>query len=277
MLRIVLCVIAFCLPLFLQARTLIFSPIPYRNTATLIENFSPIIDYLNEQLHIDIKIEIQPSYDTLLQKFKDDQIDIIVIGSLPLVNLMRSTSNAFPVVTFKEESGHSGYRCVLVKFKTDPLPDPSAYASMKVALTQPLSTCGYWMSDLMVRSTFKHPLDAMLYRYVNSHDDVALSVIRGEFLLGGMKDSVAQKYQSLGLEVIASSALIPGFSLVLNTHTLSSNQIESIKNILLETPPQRYHTWGKTTSYGMQEAHIQDYLDLDVPPLSDIPQKGNMP
>ncbi len=104
-----------------------------------------------------------------------------------------------------------GYRCALVKFAGDTL---SPKATLKVALTQPTSTCGYTKTKVLVNDYLHTNLDTMLYRYVGTHDEVALSIIRGDFQMGGMKESIAKEYASLGLGVypnnISHSRLFTG-------------------------------------------------------------------
>jgi phosphonate transport system substrate-binding protein len=116
----------------------------------------------------------------------------------------------------------------------------------------------------------------MPYRYVGTHDEVALSIIRGDFQMGGMKESIAREYASLGLEVIQTTPLIPGFSLVVNTQTLSLEQIEKIKSILLAAPKEVYQTWGKDIRYGMSETDMEMFRHLKSEiETFNVPQSGS--
>lgn len=262
--------------LSLYAKPIIFAPLPQSNTQKVFEDFNPMVLYLEKILNEHIEFRYEKQYDDIIEQFKANKIDIAYFGPLPFTVLQKRFPFATPIVTFHENDGKNGYRCVLVKFANDTVhfqenPRP------KVALTQPLSTCGYTKTKLLLKESYNQDLSKMLYRYLGKHDEVALSVIRGEFLLGGMKESIAQEYKSLGLQIVSTSPLLPGFSLVVNTQTLSSEQIESIKKALLSAPKEVYETWGKELSHGMSEPDLKVFQSLSVGILEfDVPQVGNL-
>lgn len=259
----------------LNAKPIIFAPLPQSNTQKVFEDFNPMILYLEKMLNEHIEFRYEKQYDDIIEQFKANKIDIAYFGPLPFVALQKKFPSALPIITFNESDGKSGYHCVLVKFAKDTV-HFQENPRTKVALTQPLSTCGYTKTKLLLKERYNQDLSKMLYRYVGKHDEVALSVIRGEFLLGGMRESIAQEYTSLGLEIIATSPLLPGFSLVVNTQTLSPEQIEAIKKALLSAPKEVYETWGKELSYGMNEPNHKLFNLLSAEILEfEVPQMGN--
>lgn len=263
--------------LFLHARPLIFAPLPLSNTQRVFEDFSPMTQYLEKNLGEHIEFHYEKHYDTIVTLFQENKIDIAYFGPLPFVSLQKTFPAALPLVTFHESDGAQGYRCVLVKFARDRV-DFTHSPRIKVALTQPLSTCGYTKTKLLLKEHYGKNLEDMLFRYVGKHDEVALSVVRGDFLVGGVKESVAHEYATLGLEIIASTEMLPGFTLVVNTQTLSASQIDTIKQTLLSTPKEIYQTWGKELSYGMSEANGALFKSLSHGLLEfDVPHTGNYP
>lgn len=274
MLRIlVLCTL--CAILHVNARPLIFAPLPLHDSQKAFEIFSPMIQHLENALGETITFRYEKKHDDIIALFAANQIDIAYFGPLPFSVLAKQSPFAQPLITFHEQDGSSGYRCVLVQFATSQL-NTKEPSGLKVALTQPLSTCGYTKTKVLLEETFGLSLDALHYRYVNQHDAVALNVVRGEFDLGGMKESIAKEHASLGLNIIATSPLLPGFTLVVNTRTLTSMQIETIKRTLLSTPKEVYSTWGKEISYGMSAAH-HELFNMREPLITtfDIPMQGN--
>ena len=262
--------------LSLYAKPIIFAPLPQSNTQKVFEDFNPMVLYLEKILNEHIEFRYEKQYDNIIEQFKANKIDIAYLGPLPFVALQKKFPSAMPIITFHESDGASGYHCVLVKFAKDSV-DFQSEPSPKIALTQPLSTCGYTKTRLLLKEHYNQDLSKMLYRYLGKHDEVALSVIRGEFLLGGMKESIAQEYKSLGLQIVSTSPLLPGFSLVVNTQTLSSEQIESIKKALLSAPKEVYETWGKELSHGMSEPDLKLFQSLSIGILEfDVPQVGNL-
>jgi len=270
-----LVVLSITLPL--NARPLIFAPLPLSNTQRVFEDFSPLTQYLEKGLGERIEFHYEKQYDTIVTLFQENKIDIAYFGPLPFVTLQKNFPSAKPLITFHENDGTQGYRCVLVKFAHDTV-DLTDSPRIKVALTQPLSTCGYTKTKLLLKEHFQKDLEKMQFRYLGKHDEVSLSVIRGDFLIGGIKESIAHEYATLGLEIIASTEILPGFTLVVNTQTLSTAQIETIKKTLLSTPKEVYQTWGKELSYGMSEANATLFNALSHDLIGfDVPHTGNYP
>lgn len=267
--------IALFIALSLEARPLVFAPLPFFNTNKVLEDFFPMVNYLEEAMNENISFHYEKKYDDLIAAFKANKVDIAYFGPLPFLTLQKSFPHALPIITFHESDGERGYRCALVKFAGDILAD-TPKKELKVALTQPLSTCGYTKTKVLINTYLHSNLDTMLYRYVGTHDEVALSIVRGDFHIGGMKESIAKEYASLGLEITQTTPLMPGFSLVVNTQTLSFEQIEKIKSILLRAPKEVYQTWGKDIRYGMSATDMEmfQHLRSDIGSFA-VPQSGS--
>jgi len=260
----------------LDARPIIFASLPHANIQRVFEDFSPMTNYLESALHEKIEFRYEKQYDDIIEQFATNKIDIAYFGPLPFLVLAKKFPSALPIVTFHESDGKNSYRCALVKFAKDTV-DFKTQPRPKIALTQPLSTCGYTKTKILLKDYYHQDLSKMLYRYAGKHDEAALGVIRGDFLLAGIKESVAQEYKSLGLEIVSVSALLPGFTLVANTQTLSPEQIETIQKTLLQAPKEVYETWGKELSHGMSKpdaalfnGHSMDLLEFDVPPSGNF-------
>ncbi|WP_373001622.1 PhnD/SsuA/transferrin family substrate-binding protein [Sulfurimonas sp.] len=254
-----------------EKRVIKFAPLPTKKASKNIEDFLPMNSYLKEKLSIDIKYVYKQDYQDILNGFKDGTIDMAYLGPLPFISLQKEYMFVKPIITFKQKSGSSKYRCVLAKFKNDKFDKEK---QIKVALTQPLSTCGYLMTNLLLKENFNIELKEQKYDYTMSHTNALISVVKGEFLIAGAKDSIAKKYESLGMEIIAQSRLLPGFSLVVNTQTLSKEQIKEIEDALLGLPQETYKSWKGITKNGIEKANIDDYNELNV--NFHIPKKGNM-
>lgn len=263
------------LSLHVEARPLTFAPSPLNDTQKIFEEFSPMINYLEEKLGEKIDFHYEKKYDDMITSFQENKIDLAYFGPLPLATLQQSCSSAVPLLVFNEPNGKSGYRCVLVQFAKDKI-NFQNNDSIKVALTQPLSTCGYMQTKILLKTYANKDIEEMKFNYLGNHDEVALSIIRGEFEIGGMKESIAKEYQSLGLKILHTSQMLPSFTLVANANTLSKEKIANIKKILLEIPREVYKTWGTNISYGFGETTIEDFNALKIDELQyNIPQKGN--
>ena len=251
-------------------KTINFAPLPTKKAEKNIAEFLPINSYMQEMLGVRINYIYKKDYQDILNGFEEGKIDIAFLGPLPFISLKKEYKFVEPIVTFKHQGGFAKYRCVLAKFKEDKF-DRSK--QIKVALTQPLSTCGYLMSNILLKKEFNIELKNQKYRYTMSHTNALLSVLKGESLLAGAKESIAKEYESLGIKIIAKSKLLPGFSLVANTKTLSKEQIQKLQTTLLGISDDKYKSLGGISIYGVEKSHTKDYESLDI--NFNIPKKGN--
>ncbi len=249
-----------------------FAPLPTREATNNIKEFLSMTYYLENKLSIDFNFIDKKDYQDILDGFEDQSVDLAYLGPLPLITLIKKYAYAEPIVTFKNKSGSSKYRCVLAKFKNDSFDKDKP---IKVALTQPLSTCGYFMTSKLLKDKFGIDLKQQKYHYTMSHTNALLAVLQGEFLIAGAKDTIAGQFESLGMEIIAQSDELPGLSLVANKKSLSAKQIDDIRNSLLAVPQETIKSWEGFMSHGMTKVSIKDYAaqNIDI----DIPQQGNIP
>jgi len=259
---------------FLEAKVgnvIHFAPLPTKSPSQNVKDFLPINKFLKEKLSLHINYVYKKDYQDILDGFKDGTIDMAYLGPLPFISLRKDYAYAEPIVTFKQSNGSSKYRCVIAKFRGDKF---DKNKQIKVALTQSLSTCGYLMTSILLKDKFHIDLKNQKYKYTMSHTNALISVVKGQFLLAGAKKRIAKKFKSLGMEIIAQSEFLPGFSLVVNTKTLTTKQITDIQNVLLDVPKEKYKSWGGISSNGLEKAHIEDYNSLYVD--FKIPKKGNI-
>ena len=275
LLKTIKIILLFALLSTLQAKdTIVFAPLPMENIKTVFTQFNPMIDYLSKKLNKKIILDYNTNYADILKKFKQGKIDIAYLGPLPYVALKKEYPLASPLVHFKNSEGHTFYTCSIITFATTST-RINNIVNKKIALTQPLSTCGYLSVNALLNKS-DNSLENNKYRYLNRHDSVALSVIKGEFDFGGVKNSIAKKYSNLGLKVISSTPLLPSFVLVGNEGTLSKKTLDNIQNIMTNVERDEYQLWGKNISYGCSKSKDTDYNGVrKLKKSMNIPSKGN--
>ena len=267
------------LPIMAQARTLVFAPLPMESRETVLKQFMPLARYLEERLGCTIVFDYSENYAQILEKFELGRLDLAYLGPLPYVSLRARDKMATPLVHFREASGDPLYTCAIVALADRRL-DLSRLENRRVALTQPLSTCGFLSTNGLLRGHGSR-LERNLYRYVKKHDEVAKAVVRGEFELGGLKTAIGRKYAHLGLSILAETPPLPSFALVGNSGSLSREEQDAIREILVGLDPlgrdrEMLSIWGENIRHGAVPAKDEDYEPVRVL-LGDsiIPEKGN--
>lgn len=254
--------------------TLVFAPLPIENRKTLFTQFDPMIKYLEGQLDKKIIIDYNKNYSDILEKFKQKKIDIAYLGPLPYIELKKYYSPALPLVHFNNSNGNKFYTCSLVTFATNDITIKNI-KNKKIALTQPLSTCGYLSVEALLKES-NNSLNHNKYKYIGRHDSVALSIIRGKYDFGGVKSSIAKKYSNLGLKELSKTSLLPSFTLVGNQKTISKKTLQKLVNVLKNTNKEELEKWGENISYGCSAAADEDYDSLrELKNNINIPIKGN--
>lgn len=234
----------------------------------VIEQCTPLLRYLEKALGIKTEIVYTPDYDEMILRFVQGEIDIAYLGPLPYVKLHNRFPDAQPLVRFLDKDGQESYTCSLVARKTNREDNVSTILKQAkhISLTQPSSTCGYLMTEKMLK---RHGLSLQkdkLYNYTGSHTNSILSVILGDTDVGGVKTSIAEKYLFHGLKIIETSETIPGFALVYNRQTLSKEMANKLKLALLKLHPLESpedaaitSSWGEQMKYGTKELTHADY------------------
>ncbi len=261
------------------AETIRFAPLPMQDRETIIKQCKPMIVYLEKNLHVQIIYDYSDNYSDLLDKFRRSQVDLAYLGPLPYVELRATYAHAEPLVHFKEKSGNASYTCAMATFP-DAGFEMQFAVNRKIALTQPLSTCGYLSVSGLMRN-HGSDLEANRYRYLGRHDAVALSIIQGEFEAGGLKSAIAREYAHMGLRIIAETDPLPAFALVGNAKTLTPERMFQIQSCLTILEPDgkdksQLESWGKNIRYGAVTASDDDYRPVrELLGYTKIPEKSN--
>ena len=229
--------------------TINFAPLPLTNKKNIYEQFYPFINYLEKKLDVKINLIYSESYNNIIKKFSENKIDLAYLGPLPFVKLKEIFPQAQAILYFNESKNSSKYTCSIVKFMKNE-------NKSKIALTQKLSTCGYLTMD----NFLNNKLENYEYRYLFKHDEVALSIIRGEYDLGAVRSSIYEEFKHLGLQEIKKSIPFPSFALVVNKSTISEDFIKRIENLLMNTNEEIFKNWGKFIKNGFSLANEDDYI-----------------
>jgi phosphonate transport system substrate-binding protein len=275
---------ALCLSLLgapVSAQTYVFAPLPMEEPEAVIRQYKPFLAHLERETGLHFQIAYSKDYAELLRKFRDGEVDIAYLGPLPYVELKATYPAAEPVVHFLERSGKAKFTCALFTAGED---NPKAKSGKaRVALTQPLSTCGYLAADALLEQQQHIDIELLRYRYIGKHDEAVLSVARGDFEWGAAKTSIVRRYENLGIRIVRETAELPSFSLVANSKRMPQQHLDAIRKALLNLRPlaspadaSYTTTWGENVRYGALPA-----TDADYDPVRKmrrnvrIPEQGN--
>lgn len=240
----------------LQARDyLVFTPLPMENSRTVVENSQGLAVFLESLLAKPVRIHYVADYDEILHQFARGEIDLVHLGPFNYVMLRERTNKVTPLVGVRERDGKDYYQCSLVS-SIDGVVD-IASIDTSFALTQPLSTCGPFMASYLLAQQ-GNQLARLQTAFLGAHDAVALAVLRQAFQAGTLSSTIAQKYQPLGLNVLAVSEALPLFVLALNSAHFSPQTIALLQDELVKLTPEQTASWGLGEK-GFVRTSDQDY------------------
>lgn len=274
---------ALCLSLLgapVSAQTYVFAPLPMEEPEAVIRQYKPFLAHLERETGLHFQIAYSKDYAELLRKFRDGEVDIAYLGPLPYVELKATYPAAEPVVHFLEKSGKAKYTCAL--FTAGEVNPKPISGKARIALTQPLSTCGYLAADALLAQQ-RIDIEQLRYRYLGKHDEAVLSVVRGEFDWGAAKTSIVSRYQNLGVRIIKETPELPAFSLVVNGKRMPQADVDAIRKSLLKLRPLTNQedanytaNWGENVRYGVTSATEADFDPVrKMRKNMRIPDQGN--
>jgi len=257
------------------AETLTFAPLPMESTYTVASQWQPFVEYIEQKLGLKLKFSYSSTNDEIVMKFASGELDLAYLGPLPYVKLKQIFPAADPIVIFKEKDGGTTYTCALISLAETNF-DFTRVKTKRVALTQPLSTCGYFAGQGIL-AQHGSSIEDNFYQFLGQHDKVALAVARGDFDIGVLKTSIAHKYNYMGVIVRAESPHMPGLAIVANSNRVSPQRITQIRQALLAADEKTRQSWGENIRYGVVPAKDSDYEGMRQLPMPlTFPNQGNI-
>lgn len=251
----------------LQKRSLEFAPLPIASEPVLQNGFSPFVRYLEKATHLPVNLKITSSYHQLREGLLNNEIDLAMLAPLPYVEISALKAEIVPVVAFVNQQGNADSICCLATYSGDHI-EIGTDRPLFVSLIQPYATCGYLMSESLLRQ-HDYSLKNGSYIYSGSPRESALDVLRGTTQIAGIPKTMAKEYQHLGLKIITESNPVPGYLLIANSRTVSGQTIAAIRDELLKLNPlhcpndnQLTQKWDQSIRYGSIAIEPADYVRI---------------
>ena len=215
------------LPAFaLGQQPLILGIHPYLKSEVLQRRFSPLAEYLSEQLGVPVMVKIANSYQHHIRAVGGDHIDIAFLGPSQYI-YVTGQYGLKPLLVRMETNANPTFRGHIVVQNDSPIISMEQLRGKLFAFGDPKST----MSSLVPQAMLKQSgigLDGLAgYRHYSNHDNVAITVLAGDADAGGVKEEVYHKYQDQGLRSLMPSPYISDHVFVTRS-TMPVNEVERI-------------------------------------------------
>jgi phosphonate transport system substrate-binding protein len=219
-------------PLKASAReTLIFGIHPYLPAEEIIERFTPLAKHIGKELGVTVEIVISSTYEEHIERTGRNEFDLAFMGPFSYVQ-MTALHGTKPVLARLEIQGSPLFRGVIF------VPESSAVQSLvelkgkRFAFGDRESTMGYLVPRYVLWKAGVDLKDLEGYTFMANHNNVALSVLSGDYEAGAVRDDVFDKYQPKGLRAIAYTPQLSEHLFVAKS-TMSRQKMEKLRGILL--------------------------------------------
>jgi phosphonate transport system substrate-binding protein len=214
-----------------ESGVVFFGIIPKDNPRIAYERFQPLLDYLTEKTPYRFELVFKKTYNETVLALGQGNIHLAFLGPLTYLHA-RAEYNAVSVLKSINEKGESFYRSVIVTKKDSQVRELSDLQGKSFAFASKQSTAGNLIPRFLLAEHGVHLKHLEKYNNYNYQDTVVKLVLKGRYDAGAVRESVAEKYLPLGLEIISSSGQIPTGPLVVGPQT-PYTIVEAVKDALL--------------------------------------------
>jgi len=224
---------AFLVPAQAQAeKPLILAVHPYLPSKELIQRFTPLANYLGNEIGRSIEVRVGSDYDEHIAYVGKDQVDIAFMGPSSYVMAVAKYGKK-PLLARLETDGSPLFRGYFIVRQDSPLKSLADLKGKRMAFGDRDSTMSHLVPQYMLEKAGV-PLDKLAeYKFLGSHNNVVLAVLSGDFDAGAVKDEVFDKYAKQGLRALADTPYYSDHVFVTRS-TLASGTVRALRNAMLK-------------------------------------------
>lgn len=247
-----------------DASTIKMGIIPLESPAEMFKKFLPLSRYLSEKMNKDIELKVEVDYESTVRDIGEGITGICYMTPSTYINAREQYGVEVLVKALK--SGKPFQRIAIIAKEDSDINSVSQLKGASFAFGDILSTASYIVPMAMLQEEGIALKDLDFYDFLGHHDDVAKAVMRGDFDAGGVMESVAEKFKSMGAKILKYSGNMPEFNICVNKE-LAGNIKAEIKKALLaldyNNPDDRDVLQAMSPLYtGFTEATFEDYEEI---------------
>ncbi len=256
--------LAFCFSLIFHGNSraessYVFGVHPFKNPAKLMKMFSPLREYLGKELGADVSFRSAKDYDSHMKALLDGDVDISYLGPSLFAIINSEHPGKIRIAAAILNKGKPTFKGVIVARKDSQINSLKDLQGKKFAFGDRKSTLSCYMPAHMLMQ--EGVFDNINYKFVGSHDNVAVGVLRKSFDGGGLKPAVANKYLDKGLKIIAESEPVYEHVVVVGPN-VDDATFKKIQDALLKVQDPAVYTPIKKSITGFAVVKPSDYDNL---------------
>ena len=205
---------------------------PFLPYEKIEEKFAPLAAYLSNELDRPVVVRVGGSYQDHIDSIGRDQLDIAYIGPAPYISMVKKYGPK-PLIVCLETDGSPFFKGIIIVRNNHPATNLADLGEGKFAFVDRHSTMGYLIPRAMLEQENPPIITKQQYRFLKTHNNVALSVLTGDFEAGAVKEAVYQQFRSAGLRALAATPAIAEHLFVARS-TLADSTVNQLRSAMLK-------------------------------------------
>lgn len=202
---------------------------PYKPPVELFKIFKPIADYISKETGKQVELQIGKTYEDAQEKIGKNVFDFAYIS--PVIYVEAQKQYGLVPLAIIANNGRPTYHGVITVKKGSPITSLSQLKGKKFAFGARNSNMNHTVPLWMLLNAGVKLTDLQEYRFLKTHDNVAMNIVSGTFDAGGMQPDVAEKYKDQGLQVLVKSPELPEHVFVANK-SLDAATVKAVQKAL---------------------------------------------
>jgi len=218
-----------------------FLILPTENEASTYKRFLPVKRYLEVHLGQKVSLVLRQTFELAQKDMAEGRADLVFLDPSAYCE-MQHKLELVPLVKMVR-NGEQEFRSALVVRTDSSFGKIAGIKGASLALGRSGSSSSYLIPRAMLEEV-GYGLDTFSrVGSLKNEDQIALSVLVGDYEVGALSEEVARKYEGFGLRILKLSEDIPQF-LVCAPASLDSSLTSRLQGLLLDYAPDAFGSLG---------------------------------
>lgn len=214
-----------------ETKPLQFAVHPYKSAEKLTKAFSPLIKHLSKELGRPVHLSISKDYESHIQRIGNNHVDVAYMGPASYVN-MGERYGKKNILARQTINGQPTFQGKIITRSDSNINNLSDLNNKLFAFGDLNSTMSHLVPHYMLIKAGITDDKLKAFRFLGSHDNVAIAVLAGDYHAGAVKEAIYNKYKHQGIKAIATTPSLYEH-LIIASSTLDNQICSDIRNILL--------------------------------------------
>jgi len=237
---------------------------PYLPHHELVKKFTPLVQFLSKHLNQTVILKIGDSYDEHINIIGLNKIDIAYMGPASYIKVVDNYGNK-PILARLEINGKPTFHGNIIVTKGSGIDTLQDLKGKHIAYGDKNSTMSFMVPHFMLLKEKIYDDPHSRYVFLNTHNNVALGVLSGDYDAGAVKSAVFDKFKNDGLYSVKQTPEISEHVFIANAN-LDQKKISHIQSIMfdMKNSPDGLRALQaiKKTITGLVSASDSDYDNL---------------